>query len=78
MGYEPWKVVGEGGIELVQCYMEGSTITLRAGPASGFMTARPEGSEEPITMPREHAEALAFIVKNSQHEAFRRAKAVRA
>lgn len=75
--YEKWKVVGEKGDEVVQVLLESSGITVRTGPPSGMMTIPHEGTEEPVTMPKEHAEALAFILENSSIEGFRKAKAVR-
>jgi hypothetical protein len=75
--YEAWKIAGPGG-ELVQLHMEGDRLTATVQPVSGFMTAPESGSEEPVTMPRENAEALAFILANSSIAELRGAKAVKA
>ncbi|BAN48642.1 hypothetical protein [Metapseudomonas resinovorans] len=78
MSYERWKIVGEGGQELLQCSMEEDRITIRTGPPSGFMTKPEGGHEPPINLPREHAEALAQILRDSTLTEFRKAKVVRA
>lgn len=75
--YEKWKVVGDG-IELVQVLFESDWITVRTQPFSGYMLRPESGSEEPITMPREHADCLAFLLKHSNVEGFRNAKVVKA
>jgi hypothetical protein len=76
--YEKWKIVGDGGNELVQCMFEEGQITARTASSSSVMTLPVGGAETPVTMPKEHAEALAWILKNSTVEGFRKAKAVRA
>lgn len=75
--YEKWKIVSDG-IELVQLAFEANNLTARVQPFSSFMTGHIAGSEEPVTMPKEHADALVFILKYSNLEGFRNAKAVRA
>lgn len=75
--YEKWKIVGDG-VELVQVSFESNWITARTQPFSGFMSQPVSGSEEAITMPKEHADCLAFLLKYSNVEGFRNAKAVRA
>lgn len=79
MEYERWKIVGKGGVELVQCSLEAGRISARVAPTSSVMALPVGGAEEPITMPKEHAEALAFILKHSNIGEFRGiAKAIRA
>ncbi|CAN7583155.1 hypothetical protein LJR071_004166 [Pseudomonas sp. LjRoot71] len=76
--YEKWKIVGDDGCELVQCMFEEGRVIARAGASSSFMTLPVGGAETPITMPKEHAEALASILKNSTVPGFRKAKVIRA
>lgn len=76
--YEKWKIVGDGGLELVQCMFEEGRISARTATSSSFMTLPVGGAETPITMPKEHAEALAWILKNSTVEGFKSAKTIRA
>ncbi|QZX80487.1 hypothetical protein [Metapseudomonas otitidis] len=78
MSYERYKIVGEGGVELVQMTMEESRVITRTAQSSSFMVKPVGGCEPPIVMPKEHAEALAFILKNSSIAEFRAAKVVRA
>ena len=78
MTYDKWKIVGNNGQELVQLHLEGGRITARFAPPSGVMTTPPDGHEEPVTMPREHADALAFILANSSLPDVNKAKAIRA
>lgn len=79
MEAESWKIVGKDGVELVQCSFEESRINLRYGPATGFMTRSEEPPEAAIKIPnRETAEALALILRNTTHEMFRQAKAIKA
>jgi len=74
-----WKIVGENGAELIQCSFEESRISVRAGPATGFMTKTNEPPEAPITMPtRDLAEGLAAILRQTSIEQFRNAKVIRA
>jgi len=78
MNNDRCKIVGEGGVELVQLAMEEGRISIRTAPSSSFMTQPVGGAEPPIVMPREHAEALAFILRNSSIREFQSAKVVRA
>ncbi|SDW65382.1 hypothetical protein SAMN05444064_105260 [Pseudomonas syringae] len=76
---EQWKIVGKDAVELIQLSIEECRVTIRCGPATGFMTRSDEPPEAPITLPnRETAEALATILRNTTHEIFKTAKAVRA
>jgi hypothetical protein len=77
--YEYWKIVGKDGVELLQITFEDSRISLRYGPASGFMTRSEEPTEAAIKIPnRETAEALATILRNTNYEMFKNAKVIRA
>ena len=78
MTYEKWKIVDNKGNELVKLTMKGGSMAARFAPPSGMMTAPPEGQEGPVTMPREHADALAFILANSSLPDVSKAKAIRA
>lgn len=79
MQYERWKIVGEGGVEVVQCSLEESRISVRTAPTSSTMTLPVGGIEPPITMPKEHAEALAMILRQSNVPGFQgKARAIRA
>lgn len=77
MNNDRCKIVGQGGVELVQLSMEENRITIRTAPSSSFMTQPVGGAEAPIVMPREHAEALAFILRNSSIREFQAAKVIR-
>ncbi|HCA1452952.1 TPA: hypothetical protein MNK97_005279 [Klebsiella pneumoniae] len=72
------KIIGEGGIELVQLSMEENRITVRTAQSSSFMTLPVGGTEPPIVLPQAHAEALAFILRNSSIREFQAAKVIRA
>jgi hypothetical protein len=76
---EHWKIVGKEGVELIQVAFEESRISLRYGPATGFLTRPNEPAEAPIKIPnRETAEALAAILRNTNYEMFRQAKVIKA
>jgi hypothetical protein len=77
--YEYWKIVGKDGVELIQCSFEESRISLRYGPATGFMTRSEEPPEAAIKIPnKETADALALILRNTTYEIFRHAKVIKA
>jgi len=79
MEIERWKIVGKDGVELVQCSLEEGRVSVRVGPASGFMTRSNEPPEAPIVIPnREVAEALATILRNTNLEQFKSPKIIKA
>ena len=76
---EYWKIVGKDGIELIQLSLEENRITIRHGPATGFMTRSEEPPEAAVRIPNwDAAEAIAVLLRNSTHTMFKNAKVIRA